>query len=98
VDDSTKRSLRSSRRVRAEAPAFRSASLRALRAVEAGDVCSVCGERIEGEGPAEAGVDGSLAWSRGERVDVERVRQCESCAAGIAFTMQRRFEDEDDGG
>jgi hypothetical protein len=58
----------------------------------------VCGERIADEAAAEAGVDGSLAWSRGDRVDVERVRQCASCAAGIAFTMLRRFEDEDDGG
>jgi hypothetical protein len=98
VNDSRKGSLRSSRRARAAAPAFRSASLRAVRAVEAGNVCAVCGEFIEGDAPAEAGVDGSLAWSRGDRLDVERVRQCESCAAGIAFTMQRRFDDEDDGG
>jgi hypothetical protein len=60
--------------------------------------CSVCGEPIAGEAPSEVGVDGSLAWSRGDRVDVERVRQCEACAAGIALTMLRRFEDEDDGG
>jgi hypothetical protein len=79
-------------------PAFRSASLRARLASEASPVCTVCGEPLRGADDGEAGVDGSLAWSRGDRVDLERVRQCESCAAGIAFTMLRRFDDEDEGG
>jgi hypothetical protein len=98
VDDSRKGNFRSSRRGAEGVPAFRTASLRAVRTVASPDVCSVCGGPVGAGEAEEGGVDGSLAWARGDRMDVERVRQCESCAAGLAFTMNRRFEDEDDGG
>ncbi len=81
--------------------AFRAASLRDLQRRDAPNACAVCGARL-GEASAAAeedgSVDGSLAWRRGDATNLERVRQCEACATGLAFTMHRRFEDEDDGG
>jgi len=84
------------------AASFRRASLHDLRRESVEVTCSVCGEPIDDDardaaGP-ESGADGSLAWSRGDRVDVERVPQCSSCASALAYTMFRRWDDEDDGG
>lgn len=71
-----------------------------MRGVDEVAVCTVCEDPLESPGGSdlEPGTDGSLAWRRGERVELERVRQCDACAAALAATMFRRFEDEDDGG
>lgn len=74
--------------------------MRSVRGLEDAPVCTLCGEPLETTSGTEAepGTDGSLAWRRGEHVEFERVRQCEACAAALAYTMFRRSEDEDDGG
>ncbi len=98
--DSRSKPFRSSRAASPSTPPFRSASLRGVRGLDEAPVCTVCGEELAAAEGAdlEPGTDGSLAWRRGERVEFERVRQCDACAAALAYTMFRRFEDEDDGG
>jgi hypothetical protein len=97
VTSSRKGTFRSSQGASTSGARFRSASLRGTR-LDRAPLCSVCAKPLpEGERAHET-VDGALAWSRGERLEVERVRQCESCASGLALTMMRRFEGEDDGG
>jgi hypothetical protein len=100
VVDSRHKPFRSSRATAPSSPPFRSASLRSVRGLEDASVCALCGEPLDvrSGAEAEAGTDGSLAWRRGERVEFERVRQCDACAAALAYTMLRRSEDEDDGG
>jgi hypothetical protein len=100
VSDPRSTPFRSSRAATPSSPPFRSATLRGVRGVDDTPVCTVCGEPLASSEGAdlEPGTDGSLAWRRGERVEFERVRQCDACAAALAATMFRRFEDEDDGG
>ncbi len=56
--------------------------------------CDICGEPIEGE-PAGHAV---LVWTRGDERREERDPICPACAAALGLSVQRRLEEEDDGG
>jgi hypothetical protein len=60
--------------------------------------CDACGDVLGADDDADSRGHGTYLWARGDKVHLEAVPLCASCASAIGMTAMARWEIEEEEG